>query len=48
MRKDAGAEADSGRGLMIVTALSTEWGFSAADPGKVVWAVIDEKAGQVD
>ena len=45
VRMDAGAEADSGRGLMIVTALSTDWGFSAADPGKVVWAVIDAKEG---
>jgi anti-sigma regulatory factor (Ser/Thr protein kinase) len=43
--KNAGADADSGRGLMIVAALSTDWGYSAADPGKVVWAVIDAKEG---
>jgi anti-sigma regulatory factor (Ser/Thr protein kinase) len=42
------ADADSGRGLMIVAALSKEWGCSAAEPGKVVWAVIDEKSGQLD
>ena len=45
---NVGAEADSGRGLMIVAALSKDWGCSAADPGKVVWAVIDEKSGQLD
>jgi len=43
--KNAGADADSGRGLMIVAALSTDWGYSAADPGKVVWAIIDAKEG---
>jgi anti-sigma regulatory factor (Ser/Thr protein kinase) len=43
--KNAGADADSGRGLMIVAALSTDWGYSAANPGKVVWAVIDAKEG---
>jgi anti-sigma regulatory factor (Ser/Thr protein kinase) len=45
---NAGAEAASGRGLMIVAALSKEWGSSGADPGKVVWAVIDEESGQLD
>jgi anti-sigma regulatory factor (Ser/Thr protein kinase) len=43
--KDAGAEADSGRGLMIVAALTASWGCSAADTGKVVWAVIDAEHG---
>lgn len=43
--RNTGAEADSGRGLMIVAALSTDWGWFAADPGKVVWAVIDAKEG---
>ena len=46
--KDTSADADSGRGLMIVAAVSTDWGWAAADPGKVVWAVIDEKEGQLD
>jgi anti-sigma regulatory factor (Ser/Thr protein kinase) len=41
VRKDAGVEAASGRGLMIVAALTAGWGCSAADAGKVVWAVID-------
>jgi anti-sigma regulatory factor (Ser/Thr protein kinase) len=43
--KDAGAEADSGRGLMIVAALTADWGCTAADTGKVVWAVIDAGHG---
>ena len=38
--KNAGAEADGGRGLMIVAALSTTWGCSDANIGKVVWAAI--------
>jgi anti-sigma regulatory factor (Ser/Thr protein kinase) len=41
VRKDAGPEAPSGRGLMIVAALTADWGCSAADTGKIVWAVID-------
>jgi anti-sigma regulatory factor (Ser/Thr protein kinase) len=45
VRKDAGTEADRGRGLMIVAALTADWGCSAADPGKVVWAVIDAEQG---
>jgi anti-sigma regulatory factor (Ser/Thr protein kinase) len=39
--KDAGAEADRGRGLMIVAALTADWGCTAMDTGKVVWAVVD-------
>jgi anti-sigma regulatory factor (Ser/Thr protein kinase) len=39
--KDSSAEAASGRGLMIVAALTADWGCSAADTGKVVWAVIE-------
>jgi anti-sigma regulatory factor (Ser/Thr protein kinase) len=39
--KDAGAETDRGRGLMIVAALTADWGCTAMDTGKVVWAVVD-------
>jgi anti-sigma regulatory factor (Ser/Thr protein kinase) len=45
VRKDAGPEAASGRGLMIVAALTADWGCSAADTGKVVWAVLDAEDG---
>lgn len=37
-----GADVDSGRGLLLVEALSTQWGwcFAAGLGGKVVWALI--------
>jgi anti-sigma regulatory factor (Ser/Thr protein kinase) len=41
VRTDAGPDADSGRGLMIIEALSTDWGCQVAGTGKVVWAAID-------
>jgi GAF domain-containing protein len=31
-------ESMTGRGLALVTALTSQWGFAAADVGKVVWA----------
>jgi anti-sigma regulatory factor (Ser/Thr protein kinase) len=38
--READAEAESGRGLLLVEMLTTEWGSFQADgqPGKVVWA----------
>ena len=36
--REATKSAPSGRGLSIVTALTTEWGTSPLDTGKVVWA----------
>jgi anti-sigma regulatory factor (Ser/Thr protein kinase) len=37
--KDAGTDSESGRGLMIVDALSERWGcYYPADCGKAVWA----------
>ena len=39
-RADPGADAESGRGLMLVEALSDRWGHFGYDGGgKVVWAV---------
>ena len=32
-----GPDAENGRGLAIVNALSTEWGISAGPTGKSVW-----------
>ena len=32
--------ATTGRGLGIVSRLSTEWGVTAKDPGKTVWALL--------
>jgi two-component sensor histidine kinase len=43
VRKDAGLGEDSGRGLMIVEALSTEWGCCAGGAkGKVVWVLVGD------
>ncbi|WP_435191033.1 ATP-binding protein [Streptomyces sp. bgisy126] len=42
--KTPGFDAESGRGVLIVEAMSKEWGCSPAHggrPGKVVWAEID-------
>jgi len=40
VRQEAGPGDDSGRGLMIIDALSKDWGASREERGKVVWAVI--------
>ena len=37
---DAGPDSDSGRGLMIVDALSADWGAYREADGKVVWALV--------
>jgi hypothetical protein len=39
-RRELGLEAESGRGLLLIDALSAAWGSFAPDgrPGKVVWA----------
>jgi len=36
---DVGENAESGRGLLIVQAVSSRWGFPPGMGGKVVWAV---------
>jgi anti-sigma regulatory factor (Ser/Thr protein kinase) len=40
VRRDAGAEDVSGRGLLLVDALSTGWGCYRAEGGKITWAEI--------
>lgn len=35
---DAGADAESGRGLLLVSRIATEWGVRPVGSGKVVWA----------
>jgi anti-sigma regulatory factor (Ser/Thr protein kinase) len=41
VRAEVSAEAESGRGLMLVEAISTQWGTSATPSGgKTVWALI--------
>ena len=41
VRHDAGADEESGRGLMIIDAVSSDWGAYLKDGGKIVWARID-------
>jgi hypothetical protein len=36
---------ESGRGLVIVDALSSRWGWYPEGAGKVVWAAIEAEAG---
>lgn len=40
-------DAEAGRGLTIVAALSDRWGTVAIEGGKVVWAQIDSAAGKL-
>ena len=39
-RRDAGADSESGRGLLLVDSLSRDWGSYPRVGGKVVWARI--------
>src|SRR5262249_41549047 len=42
-------DAESGRGLQLVSALSDRWGFSRSDSGgKVVWALLQVEQGNAD
>jgi len=38
-RRD-GADASSGRGLLIIESMAIGWGFSLTEDGKVVWATV--------
>lgn len=38
--RKAGRDDESGRGLMIVTALAREWGIYPWEKGKVFWATV--------
>lgn len=48
--RDAASDAEDGRGLTIVEALSADWGVEATETGKRVWASItlgsDAEAGR--
>jgi anti-sigma regulatory factor (Ser/Thr protein kinase) len=41
MRHDLGQSSERGRGLHLVAAFSTDWGFVMQEGGKTVWAVLD-------
>jgi anti-sigma regulatory factor (Ser/Thr protein kinase) len=40
VRRDAGPDDDSGRGLMLVEYLAKEWGSYRKTDGKVVWVLL--------
>lgn len=40
----AGPNAESGRGLSLVAAMSSQWGYDTHTWGKVTWAVIEASA----
>jgi hypothetical protein len=46
-RQEADPSAESGRGLLIVESLATDWGAShpANSSGKVVWAIVAQASG---
>jgi anti-sigma regulatory factor (Ser/Thr protein kinase) len=44
VRQEAGPGDDSGRGLMIIDALSTDWGTYREASGKVVWCLISQES----
>lgn len=39
-RRDAGADATDGRGLMIVASLADDWGVVQSPRGKIVWFIV--------
>ena len=40
VRQEAGPGDDSGRGLMIIDALSVDWGSYSEENGKIAWAQV--------
>jgi len=46
-RQDANPSAESGRGLLIVESLASDWGASrlAKSSGKVAWAIVTQASG---
>jgi hypothetical protein len=39
VKRDPVADAEHGRGLLVVEALSDHWGWTPRDPGKAVFAI---------
>ena len=44
VKRDPGKDIEHGRGLHIVEALSTRWGWQPRDPGKAVYAILTREA----
>jgi anti-sigma regulatory factor (Ser/Thr protein kinase) len=45
VQRDARPDAASGRGLTIVAALTSQWGYERTDRGKRVWAAVPLRRG---
>ncbi len=41
--REAGHGAESGRGLVLVSALAVQWGWNEVNGGKVVWAALSDE-----
>jgi anti-sigma regulatory factor (Ser/Thr protein kinase) len=39
VKRDPAGDAEHGRGLLVVEALSARWGWTPSDPGKAVFAI---------
>jgi anti-sigma regulatory factor (Ser/Thr protein kinase) len=48
VRRDAGLDEESGRGLMLVESLASEWGVHREANAKVVWVLIGTARGRYD
>jgi anti-sigma regulatory factor (Ser/Thr protein kinase) len=44
IKLDPAEDAEHGRGLHLVSALSTRWGWRPQDPGKAVYAILTREA----
>jgi anti-sigma regulatory factor (Ser/Thr protein kinase) len=44
VKRYPGEDAEHGRGLAIVDALSASWGWRPQSPGKAVYAILDRRA----
>jgi anti-sigma regulatory factor (Ser/Thr protein kinase) len=41
VERDVDTEADSGRGLLLVSTLATSWGYERDDDGKLTWVELE-------
>jgi hypothetical protein len=42
-RQDASPDDESGRGLVLVDCLASDWGAYHKDNGKVVWVIVERR-----
>lgn len=41
LERDVDVEAEHGRGLLLVSALASAWGYDRSDDGKLIWVELD-------